>query len=54
MSKIAVSLTIEKELIEKVDKYTEELGGGSTRSGVVNDAIQYYLRNRMGFRFLKK
>ena len=49
-----ITIAINKKTLLKVTEYIEDLGAGSTRSGFINDAIEYYLKIRRGLKPYKR
>lgn len=45
-----ILITIDKSLLQRIDEYIASIGSGSTRSGFIRDASEYYLRLETGVR----
>lgn len=49
-----VLVTFKKEILIKMDRHLEKIGIGASRSAFINEAVEYYLKLRMGLGFLSK
>lgn len=51
MAKQKTMFYLDSDLISKMDSYLKTVGCNGNRSGLVSDAVEYYLKVKMGFRF---
>lgn len=53
VNKKNVMISFQERTLMKMDEHRSDIGAGATRSGFVNEAVEYYLKIRRGFRGYK-
>lgn len=52
MEKVLVSL--DKNLLTRLDEEVSRLGHGASRSGFITEALEYYLMTKRGFKNIRR